>query len=656
MRKYVPPGRTVTFMALPGVPDITRPCGGGPGGPAYGRIMGGSWPDVLDLSGSGCSDDYVGVTRRELLLAAGIMPLAAGGFTDLSSLAGTDRTSRPGIVRSAFHVHSSFSEGAQPMTQFVDANKTQASMHSHAECLSRLGFDLCMFTDHDHRMAAEHPGQTLTPFPTVEDFAHPIWRYTGQQIGSPASGFFWLTLAGLQVEVTAGSGPGTEIVLASCDGRGWNYRSTLAGSTITVTVIPGGLAIAEMWILSSVRPAMNGRPEGSYGVKYRFAAGAPEGSLTADGTIVTVTIPAIADTENVFVVDPVADLARAFPDLGPLVNDHGLYGLWFGVTALTGRATATFLTWQITRTTGLDEAIEVQRGILAELAPLYPGLRLAQGLEFSYSPTHLNWLATDGVRGVKPSPGVTVDDYLRSCVDVVAAAGGACSYNHMFGASMGPVLTGALRRGKILKTARHLLSTAAYGSHVLEVGYNVRGGMDLAGHIEVWDILLAAGIRIYADGATDNHAGTHRSYVNASNRFCTDILAPSPDPRVALPALCQGRAFVSLLGAFSGEVDLAAAGAVMGQQATVSGTTTGVAVSFRGLPPRSVLRVLQYAMHRNRSIDTRRAPLKTFSRTPAEGAGTMVFRVPSVTSYVRVEVVRSGSIVAFSNPIFLCRA
>ncbi len=578
------------------------------------------------------------------------MPLAAGGFTDLSSLAGTDRTSRPGIVRSAFHVHSSFSEGAQPMTQFVDANKTQASMHSHAECLSRLGFDLCMFTDHDHRMAAEHPGQTLTPFPTVEDFAHPIWRYTGQQIGSPASGFFWLTLAGLQVEVTAGSGPGTEIVLASCDGRGWNYRSTLAGSTITVTVIPGGLAIAEMWILSSVRPAMNGRPEGSYGVKYRFPAGSAEESARGR-TIITVT-PAIADTQNgstpTWPTSPEPSCNSP-----PASTTTGVLRLWFGVTALTGRATATFLTWQITRTTGLDEAIEVQRGILAELAPLYPGLRLAQGLEFSYSPTHLNWLATDGVRGVKPSPGVTVDDYLRSCVDVVAAAGGACSYNHMFGASMGPVLTGPSgggRSGDRAASAEHggIRQPRPRGRVQRSGRYGSRRAHRGVGHLAG---CRHPDLRRRGHGQPCRHPPVLRQreqpilhgHPRAESR-------PPSRPPGPLPGPC-----VRVAPAFTGEVD-AAAGAVMGQQATVSGTTTGVAVSFRGLPPRSVLRVLQYAMHRNRSIDTRRAPLKAFSRTPAEGAGSMVFRVPSVTSYVRVEVVRSGSIVAFSNPIFLRRA
>lgn len=618
--------------------------------------MGSTWADVDEFHGASGRNDPPGLTRRGLLIAAGVMPLAAGGFTDLAAMAGTNPGPRPGVVRSALHVHSSFSEGAQPMTQFVDALKTLASMQSHAEWLSRLGFDLCMFTDHDHRMAAEDPGQVPRPFPSVEDFAKPIWSYTGRQVGSPASGHFWLTSAGLRTEVTAGSGPGTEIVLASCDGRGWNYRSILAGSTMSVTVVPSTQAIAEMWVLSSVRPAMNGRPEGSYGIKYRFAAGDPEGSLTADGTTVTVTIPAIADRVNEFVVDPLADLAKAFPDLGPLVNDHGLYGLWFGVTALRGRATATFLRWRIIRTTGLDRAIEVQRDILAELVLRYPGLRLAQGLEFSYSNTHLNWLAIDGVRGVRPVPGVTVDDYLRSCVDVVAAAGGACSYNHMFGPSMGPLLTGTLRREKIAETARHMLSTAAYGSHLLEVGYNVRGGMDLAGHIEVWDIMLAAGIRIFADGATDNHAGTRNSYINTSNRFCTDILAASSDPRIAVPALRAGRVVVALLGAFSGRIDLATDGALMGQQATVGGSTTTIAVSFDGLPTGSVLRVLQYAIHGNRAIDTRRAPLKSSLWTPAPGPGTRVFSVPSVTSYVRVEVVRNGSIVAFSNPIFLRRA
>lgn len=603
-----------------------------------------TWDDLADgCCGHGTEDhdEHRGITRRGILSAAGIAPLIVGTVPGIAQ-AGT--VTPPGVQRSALHVHSSFSEGSGGLTAYGDPNKTQASMQSHADSLTRLGYDLVMFTDHDHRMAGENPGATPVKYPSGENFAKPGWAYSTQKLGADGSVTFGSS--GMRVTVTTGSTPGTVLSYADCGVTTWNYRSTLAGTMMTLKVVAPEAGWAEFRLLSSHRPAMNGRPEGGYELRYQFNPKARMRDWDIDGTIVTVTIPVAPGKLSTVTLNPTGDFAQAFPDLGGLVQDFGAYGFWFGVGGPARTiASATFVELGIDRGADLDEAILIQRDILAELAPMYPDIRLAQGLEMSYG-SHLNWLATDGVRGYKPN-GKALADYLRSCVKVVAAAGGAASYNHLFGATRGPLLPATDRQAKIDAMCRQMLSTGAYGAHVLEVGYNVRGGVDLAAHVEVWDVMLAAGYRIYADGVSDNHNGTFKSYAGDSNCFATDIIAPSSDPRVAVPALRSGRAFVSMVGRYAGTLDLATDGAVMGGQARVSGTTASIAVTATGLSGKTV-KLVQHAVHGNKKVTRRAAPV--FTKTLS---GSTVVDVPARTSYVRAEVWDAKQCVAFSNPIFL---
>lgn len=603
-----------------------------------------TWDDLADGCcghGQEIHDEHAGITRRSVLAAAGIAPLIVGAVPGIAQ-AGTVTPS--GVQRSALHVHSSFSEGSGGLVAYGDPNKTQASMQSHADSLDRLGYDLVMFTDHDHRMAGENPGVTHPRYPSGENFLKTGWAYTTQKIGADGGVTFGST--GMRVSVTTGSTPGTVLSYADCGVTTWNYRSTLAGTMMTVKLVAPETGWAEFRLLSSHRPAMNGRPEGGYELRYQFNPTARMRDYDIDGTIVTVTIPVAPGKATTVTVNPTGDFAQAFPDLGGLVQDFGAYGFWFGVGGPARTiATATFIELSIDRGADLDDAILIQRDLLDELGPMYPGIRLAQGLEMSYG-THLNWLATDGVRGFKPS-GQAMGDYLRSCVKVVAAAGGAASYNHLFGAIRGPLLSATDRQAKIDKMARQLLATGAYGAHVLEVGYNIRGGVDLAGHMEVWDVMLAAGYRIYAGGVSDNHNGTFKSYAGDSNCFATDIIAPSSDPRVAVPALRAGRAYVSMVGRYAGMLDLATDGAVMGGATTVTGSAASIAVTATGLNGKTV-KLVQYAVHGNKTVTRRAAPVFTKTVT-----GSTVVDVLARTSYVRAEVWDAKQCVAFSNPIFL---
>lgn len=595
-----------------------------------------------------------GIARRDVLLAAGIMPLAAPAFTRVRAQSPYAPPSE--VVRSALHIHSSFSEGAGGMTSWGQG-KVMASMESHADSLRRLGFDLCMYTDHDHRMAGENYGQVPTPYPRREDLTAPTWAYSGQHLG-PGSGGHHFTDAGLEISARADDvgRRSTHLVFASCENKDWNYRATLAGTTVTVSLVAPGAGSAELWILASHRPPRDGRPEGGYSVRYRFTNELSVREIAASGNQAIVTIPVIADEVSSVSVVPVDDLREAFPDLGDLAEDNGLYGIWFGVSSDEGWASAVFSELRVERDTGLAEAIALQQRLLPLVRARHPGITLAQGLEQSYGP-HLNWLATDGVTGLKPRASTEWGDYLRSCVELAHAAGGASSFNHMFGANQGPLLPGVERAKKIELVARRLLAHRLYGADLLEVGYNLRGNVDLRAHIEVWDILLAAGVRVFADGVSDNHAGTMASYALAVNTFATDILAPSSDPHIAIPALRAGRAFCSIVGRFGGRLDIVHDGVRMGSTATVTGANVPVTLIAEGLPAGSKIAVRQYGIHPNSPISMRRDPLKFIPYTPTSQDSTRTLRFPARTSYIRFEVLdRDSAIIAFSNPLFLRRA
>lgn len=624
-----------------------------------------NWEDLADgCCGSSEGNDahapeegHTGFNRRSLLVAAGVSPFAAAGFTSLAPAPAF--ASPSGVVRAALHIHSSFGEGAGGLRTWDAPNQTLASMESHTHVLRQLGFDMCMFTDHDHRMAAEVPGSNAKPFLEVEDMTRPTLAYLSNVVGDTgAAGDFQFNGTGLRV--TAKEAPnGYQMVFASCDATNWNYRANITNTTMTLTLdTPRRGQTGEFWMKLSYRPAINGRPEGNYTLRYVLSPDADTRSVTRDGLQGIITIP-VAESADGYTVtfEPENDFARAFPDLGDLSRDNGLYGIWFGASSNRGTATVTFRRLRIDRDFTLGSAMALQRDLIDRLSSKYSGIFLAQGLELSYG-LHVNWIAgRPGAFGQRPH-GRPLTEYIRSCVNVIRENGGAASYNHMFGALRGPLLTGAEYRAKIDKTAKQLLASGAYGCDILEVGYNIRGGVDLAAHLEVWDIMLAAGYRIYANGTTDNHQGIMRSYQMETNQFATDIYAASPDPAVATPQLIRGRAFNSMFTRFGGRIDLSADGATMG--GTTYYTTESkvpVKLTIEDAPVGTVVRAVQYGIHRNKSEFRRRPPIRQYEISKLDVAPqTTVLDFNPAGSYVRFELIKNRQVIAFSNPLFLRRA
>lgn len=592
--------------------------------------------------------------RRRVLAGLAGLPVFALMPESVTSLRSS---AAAGVVRSALHVHSSFSEGSSGLKNLA-SKTTLASMESQVAALAALGADLCFFTDHDHRMGGHYVGMTLKPYPGTEDMTRPHWTYVPDRTASATGGTTAMTARGLEASVTAGSTAAWRGMLVDCFPSDRDYRTTMAGLSLTLTMVhlsSGGWT--EVRLRASYHPARNGRSAGNYEVHYRFSPTATARSVVAQGLAAVVTIPVQVNQTHRSTVTPVADLRAAFPDLGNLASDNGLYGVWIGAGASAGGSAKTLVTaMQITRSLSGASALTLQHSLMSELRAQYPSVALGPGLEASYS-THLNMFSPtqSGLTYQPPQPGEAKTAYFNRLVSTIHAAGGVASFNHPFGASIGTPLTGAARANLLASVSRQLLANRLYGCEVLEVGYERRGSMDVTGHLDLWDILLSAGIRVMANGVSDDHAGTVSSWTGGTNHYFTDIISSSNEPAQTIPLLGRGRAFVSLRTGFAGMLDLICDAVRMGGTRSGPGTTADVSVMVNGVPSNGKVRIQQIRIHGDTTRVT--PPARTTDVTfdaSALGTGQVSVRVPNVHSYIRAEVLNStGTRVAFSNPLWL---
>ena len=608
-------------------------------------------PQVADVANAGGST----LSRRGVLAGMASLPVFALLPESGSRLSAAASTA--GVVRSALHVHASFSEGSSGLKNLA-SKTTLASMESQVASLAALGVDLCFFTDHDHRMAGHNVGMTIKPYPGTEDMTRPHWTYVADRTASATGGTAAMTSRGLEASVTAGSAPAWRGMFVDCFPTDRDYRTTLAGMSLTFTLVhlsAGGWT--EVRLRASYHPARGGRPAGNYEVHYRFSPTATTRTVAAQGLAAVVTVPVLANQTQRPVVTPVTDLRAAFPDVGNLASDNGLYGVWIGAGAPAGGSAKTLVTaMQVSRALDGAGALDLQHSLMSDLRVLYPSVALGSGLEASYS-THLNMFspAPSGVTHQPPQPGETKQAYFTRLVRTIHSAGGVASFNHPFGATIGTPLSGTARADLLAKVARLLLANRLYGCDVLEVGYELRGSMDVTGHLDLWDILLSAGIRVMADGVSDDHAGTVSSWTGGTNHYFTDIISSSSDPAQVTALLGRGRAFVSLRTGFTGLLDLLCDSTRMGGTRSAPGSTADVTVMANGVPTNGKVRIQQIRVHGDTTRVTAppRATDVAFDAS-ALGTGQVTVRVPNVLSYVRAEVLNStGTQVAFSNPLWL---
>lgn len=573
----------------------------------------------------------------------------------------------------AMHVHSSFSEQNGSM----DSQLFQATKNS---------VDVLWWTDHDARMDGIGYRQTVHFTSLTAESGGPgqggPWTWTKTESGPVASssgGGIVTTpsspndpVAGGSMHLTAKS-TGTVTAkygyYANCRPGGWNYRDNLTGQSLTIDVqLTSGWTrgYLELLIATSYHEAVGGRPAGDYTLSYRFVPPGVTAGRVAHGIQGVITIPVTpASSQNPWdtvTITPSKDIAALWPDLD--YRDFALWELTLSAASTGDLVGGYFDYLRFNRQISGEAFLKQQFDMKAVLAPQYPAVVQRQGLEVSWLLPHINWF---GGSVAIPDYGSTTPKgytgYLRNtAVPQIHAAGGLVSYNHPFGANDGPLLSAAQQDQLTAQVAGNLLPTgstrAVLGADLLEVGYNLRGGCNLAHHVALWDIFSRNAAFLTGNGSNDDHFG--QNWQGITNNWFTSAWAASTAEADLLAALAAGRTWCGSLSAYRGSLDLRVDGSVpMGSVSVSKVNSRQLVASAAGIPAGGSIQILQGAVD-YAGTAALTANTKVIGAYPAGSlVGGSVTKLidTSQDSFVRTQVLNAaGAVIGLSNPVWLLRA
>jgi hypothetical protein len=450
----------------------------------------------------------------------------------------------------------------------------------------------------------------------------------------------------------------------------WNYRDNLNGQSLTIDVLltKGWQAgYLELLIVSSYHEATGGRPAGGYQLSYQFVPPGGTARRTANGIRGVVTVPVRpnsgSDPWGTMTISPAEDIAALWPDMDH--RDFGLYELTLSAVSTGDLVEGYFDYLRFNRSISGEAFLRQQADMGAVLAARYRSVVQQQGLEVSLSLPHVNWFGKS----------VTIPDYgstsghreygrylAQNLIPKVHASGGLISYNHPFGYGDIPALPQPQQDIMLAQTAKALLPTssapAALGTDLLEVGYNLRQGMDLAHHVALWDIMSRNALFLTGNGTNDDHFG--KNWLGPRNNWFSSVWAPGAGVGDLLAALAAGRAWCASLSRYRGSLDLLVDGtAPMGSVSVSKVTSRKLVASATAIPAHGKVQILQgavdYAGAADLSANTK--VIGSYSGSQLAG-GSVTQRIDtSKDSFVRTQVLDStGTQIGLSNPVWLLRA
>lgn len=417
----------------------------------------------------------------------------------------------------------------------------------------------------------------------------------------------------------------------------------------------------ELLVSSSYHPARNGRPAGAYAISYRFGGSGAPGSRVATGLLGVVTVPVTKGEWNSVTVDPAADIAALWPDVD--ARDFAVYGITLSAVSGGNRwwnnAAGYFDYLRFHRASG-ELLLAGQADLMKSLSAGYPSVTQQRGLEISPYDTHLNWFG--GAVRIPDLTGVTSQsfaaDMAQTVVPDIHARGGLVSYNHPFGfQNATPRLGQSVQQTKLGTVVRTLLRNGALGADIIEVGYQLRAGVDLAHHIGVWDALSRNGVFLTGNGVTDDHYG--QGWLQLQNNWATTAWAPDATESSLLTALAAGRAYTASLTGYGGCLDLLADGSCpMGSVSISALPARSLQLTATVLPTGGSLQLVRGAVDYAGTAHPQPTATVVASYSSADLAGDQATALVDTTasSFVRTQVLdRSGAVVALSNPVWLLR-
>lgn len=582
------------------------------------------------------------LTRRRFLGAAGA---TIGGLLIPPSvwLPATTAAAAPSSLtgatplRMAMHVHGPWSEGLGSW----EAQLAQAAAN---------GFDVLYLTDHDFRAMAMNYATSLSGVPWVSSstggFAQKAQTATGGA----------LRLLAESSSTTAAA----SVTMAMQDKPfAFNrFRTSIAGLRLVHRVTSVRLtngARYEIVLPLSYHPAAGGRPAGQYTLIYRF--GGPAARFT-EGTgltgVVRMPTPAAGSTQT---LSPEADVAALWP--GMLAIDNVSYGLSFVARSPRRTAVADVKVSGVTFTRSQNGAAAVianQARIVEAYQPRYPNLLLPRTTEVSRTLPDMNPFGMPQWLPDYASLPTEHDAMYRAIVSQVHGMGGLISWNHPFGYNMGPLLSAAEATAKRRQLFQDMLRVGAFNVDILEVGYTLRGNVDAATHIALWDTFSRNGTFLTGNGTSDDHSG--QGWRTMSNGFATGAWTTSRTQAAVTAALAAGRAFTAHVGRWpGGQVDVLVDDTVpMGGVSVSTKTARTMAIWTAALPTGSVVQVVAGPVDYAGQADPGTTVVQTLPPS-AFAAGIATISVDTSTPrFYRVQVLASdGRVIGTGNPVWLLR-
>jgi hypothetical protein len=271
------------------------------------------------------------------------------------------------------------------------------------------------------------------------------------------------------------------------------------------------------------------------------------------------------------------------------------------------------------------------------------------------------------------APGHTLIDYgthsylepLDYAVEQVHEQGGLVSYNHPWGIGIYGDLheTPEQKQQRILAAKLSLLANGLLGCDMIEAGYRWRHGINLAGHLDLWDCLTANAMFKTGIGVTDSHGSTPfygwapwQPSATYENNYVTWLWATDVSEGPLLDALAGGRAYFGDPYRWQGELDLASLdGFPMGRVVLTDKGSHEVVVRVTNVPSGVDVRLAQAEIREDpptsyTTVNWLRQESLGGAVVDGVFADTVTVDV-ALPSFVRVEVWNGTAEWAFSNPL-----
>jgi hypothetical protein len=610
-------------------------------------------------------NDAPKVPRRAFLIGSAAV-VGAGGAGAVAVTVGAQRTPHPNsdlrAVCMAMHVHASASEGPGSM----EAQLTQAT---------KCGVDVLWWTEHDFRMSAHDAAQLVRCSGMLEDTADVIkWRWTPIGFGKASSRIrAFVTPAthpqlgdrdhAMQLGVTAAGSNLTRNVMSGQSANLLN-RTSLAGQIVEVDVFPTHVTQSSylaIELTTSFRPTHADVPADVYTISYRVGGPQMPGvSVLVDPTGAAVTLDALVGKWTTVRLTPAADLSRIWPGIDG--DDASLFRFAL-VAAARGKGKVGggyFANVRFSRDASGQRPLATQRRLMTYYEDRFPTVQQVQAVEVSLTTPHLGWygghIALPNYTGDGPNPSQD-EDVALAAVGKIHAAGGVASYCHPFGTAVGE-LSATLQETARAAKCTELVTNRALGCDLLEVGYRLRGGCNLAQHESVWDNCSRNEIFLTGVGVSDDHKG--QNWSGALLNFVTWAWARDTKLSSLIHALRRGRVYFGDVAKFNGQLDMHMNGVpAMGTVSVSSKAKRTISILASGLPSGSTVEVWRGLVDLAGADDTepkRTSQTIDASAFAASNDETSIDVDTSVSCFVRLVVKDKDDLpVAFSNPVWLLR-